>query len=178
MGFSVDVIDSGTDTTGFLDAHRANHPNALLVGSVAHMVVQVLGHIGPQKISRLRMFGHGRGGMQQLGCGNWFNVEERIVKAIYVSDHGQLIPRDYLALLAGRFEPNALVQLHGCKVARRGTGASCCCPTCGRFTSRPPSGTSTPMQTITTRARSLSRRMALHCRSKSPGKIPTPTLSK
>lgn len=114
---TIDCVDSSTTDNGFCQAQRRFHPQAVLTNSVRSLVSGVINRAGYKKISRLRIFGHGNKGLQAVGGGQRPDFATQV---IYVDNGGNLIPRGLLALLCGRFAPNALVQLHGCDVAAGG----------------------------------------------------------
>jgi hypothetical protein len=119
MSVRIDVVDCSRRDNGFLQAQRQVHRHAVLCSSLADMVLGVIERANGQLIERLRIFGHGRAGVQAVGGGTRAAAHQMIA----VADDGNLYNRDLLSMLCGCFANNALVQLHGCRVARdwRGT---------------------------------------------------------
>jgi hypothetical protein len=115
----IDVIDADTSDGGGLGQWRGYHPNAILVKSVVEMCYRVLTACNGGTLRRLRIFGHGDVGQQNLGAGhclNCYTAQQQPGLAIYIDADGRLVPRDVLAMLSGRFDPDGLVQLRGCDV--------------------------------------------------------------
>jgi hypothetical protein len=118
------VIDSSTVDNGFLVGQRALHPNAVLANSVVKMVSHILDRLGPSgTIDRLLIIGHGlgHGGEQGMGCGDNSDNRGTAAHALFVNN-GHLRHEASLRLLTGRFAPTAVVELHGCQVARGHAG--------------------------------------------------------
>jgi hypothetical protein len=119
MTVRIDVIDSSRRDNGFLEDQRRMHHNPVLCSDLPTMVVGVIERAGGQTIERLRIFGHGRGGVQAVGGG----TRPQLHQLIAVNSEGNLYNAYLLSMLCGCFAESALVQLHGCRVARdwRGT---------------------------------------------------------
>jgi hypothetical protein len=118
---NIDVVDSGSGTdNGHINAQRLLHPGAIFAGDVGQMVTLILNRIGTSgNIERLRLFGHAAPGEQGMG-----NSEHTVkpYQLIEIDGHGRLTNRDQLARLCGHFAPNAVVELHGCNIARNHRG--------------------------------------------------------
>lgn len=119
MPVRIDVIDSARRDNGFLEDQRRLHRNPVLCSDLATMIMGVIERAGGQPIERLRIFGHGRGGLQAVGGG----TRPQAHQLIAVEDNGNLHNNYLLSMLCGCFTPEALVQLHGCRIAQgwRGT---------------------------------------------------------
>ncbi len=107
----IDVVDRTADN-GFNAAQMRVNQGAVIAPDVRRMVNCILYRAGDRLISRLRIFGHGSSGSQCVSGGQHANDTQRIK----IDNGGNLLNRDLLTLLAGRFSANALVQLHGCSV--------------------------------------------------------------
>lgn len=113
MSVQIDVIDSSRRDNGFLTDQRRIHRNPVFCSNLADLVLGVIERANGQMIERLRIFGHGRGGLQATGGGTRPHAHQIIA----VNNSGQLHNSDLLSMLVGCFTPDALVQMHGCRVA-------------------------------------------------------------
>ena len=114
MPVRIDVIDCTRRDNGFLNNQRRVHSNPVFCSDLATMVMGVIDRANGQQIDRLRIFGHGHAGHQFVGGGTHAQAHQLI--AAY--ENGELHNRDLLSMLRGCFTADALVQLHGCRVAR------------------------------------------------------------
>jgi hypothetical protein len=116
----IDVVDSNLCDNGFLAHQRRLHPNAVLAESVPSMIEGILRRLGTDGvIGRLRIFGHAGAGEQGMGNSEVTMKDEQLIQ---IDSRGHLTNRAQLVRLCGRFAPNAVVELHGCQVARNRRG--------------------------------------------------------
>lgn len=130
MPVQIDVVDSTVrPDNGFLADHRRAHPRAVRSHDVLSMVLGVLARAADQPISRLRIFGHGRQGQQNVGGGTLPDVTEAMFVEPNVQPSrgrpapGELWNRGILQMLNGHFTPDAIVELHGCRVGTHWEGS-------------------------------------------------------
>jgi hypothetical protein len=93
------------------------------VNSVQDMVTKVLNKVGNKKIRNLVIAGHGRPGLQSVGCGQ--HPDPLMQKYLHVeSTTGKLVgnAEHHLALLKPKFETNAVVSLLGCETGANKSG--------------------------------------------------------
>jgi len=114
MPVRIDVIDCTRRDNGFLNNQRRVHSNPVFCSDLATLVMGVIDRANGQQIDRLRIFGHGHAGHQFVGGGTHAQAHQLI--AAY--ENGELHNRDLLSMLRGCFTADALVQLHGRRVAR------------------------------------------------------------
>jgi len=118
MGKYICAIDSSWDLTLFLDRY-VNFWWYVKVNSVQDMVNKVLQKAGGNQISTLVIVGHGKPGVQKVGCGH--DLDPTLEKSLVVeSTTGQLVgnAEHHLGLLKPKFEKNAIVSLTGCRTGQ------------------------------------------------------------
>lgn len=120
MSIHIDVIDSSRRDNGFLNDQRRIHRNPVFCSDLADMVLGVIERANGQPIDRLRIFGHAHGGLQATGGGTRPQAHQMIA----VNENGQLHNNYLLSMLVGCFTPDAVVQMHGCRVARGWQGTT------------------------------------------------------
>jgi hypothetical protein len=114
MTVRIDVIDMARRDNGFLADQRRMHRNPVLCSDLATLIMGVIERAGGQPIGRLRIFGHGRAGRQAVGGGTRPEPHQLIA----IDENANLHNSYLLSMLCGCFAPNALVQLHGCRIAQ------------------------------------------------------------
>lgn len=114
MPVQIHTIDASSNDNGQLARARTNHREAVLTNCVLDVVVGILQRVGDSLIDRLDIIGHGHPGQLNVGGG----VCPAAHQVIAFDKSGRFYNRDILALLCGRFAPNALVRLHACRLAQ------------------------------------------------------------
>ncbi len=118
MPVRISVVDSFQNDR-VLQTDRRAHPNAVLSSDVGSFVAGVLVRANGQPIERMRIFGHGRNGQQNVGGGTHPTIQQ----VLTTDDSGALYHRAILSMLCGCFTPDAIVELHGCRVSQGGWGS-------------------------------------------------------
>ena len=92
----------------------------VLIASVPDMVNQVIAATNGDKISRLILMGHGAGGLQGVGCGEYVNLNSTTPDFLAIDPSTGLLTNNVepqLNRLVPYFAPGARVSLAGCDVA-------------------------------------------------------------
>lgn len=122
MGQHIDVIATYIySDNGHLDEQIKLHPGAIQSLTVRDMMNKILAKLGPSgSISSMRVFGHGAPGMQYVGAGfgGGSGAEHKPSAQMISAVKGVLQHTSILSMIQGRFDANAIVELHGCSVGK------------------------------------------------------------